>query len=183
MGMHAMFVSAATMQPGLCIIGVASINYYIRWVGSITARMFERILIACIGNICRSPTAEYLFRQQLGDATGERVSSAGIHAMAGYPMDPTSALLLDEHGVPHQGHRGRQLDTALLRQSSLILVMEKSHVITIGRLAPEVSGKVFLLDRWLDGADIPDPYGQQRPAFEHVYQLIDRGVASWVPYL
>jgi protein-tyrosine phosphatase len=42
---------------------------------------------------------------------------------------------------------------------------------------------MFLLDKWGGARDIPDPYRQQRPAFEHVYALIDQGIRSWLPYL
>ncbi|PTR30022.1 low molecular weight phosphotyrosine protein phosphatase [Luteibacter sp. OK325] len=98
-------------------------------------------------------------------------------------MDSTSLALLREHGVDGEAHRAQQLDSALLRQSDLILAMEKIHVAAMVRMAPEASGKVFLLDRWLDGRDIPDPYRQQRPAYEHVYGLIEQGVNSWLRYL
>jgi protein-tyrosine phosphatase len=145
--------------------------------------MFKRILIVCVGNICRSPTAEYLLRHRLGNAHGAQISSAGLSAMAGYAMDTTSLALLREHGVNGETHRARQLDSALLRQSDLILAMEKNHVAAMTRMAPEASGKIFLLDRWLDGRDIPDPYRQQRPAYEHVYGLIEQGVNSWLRYL
>jgi protein-tyrosine phosphatase len=145
--------------------------------------MFKRILIVCVGNICRSPTAEYLLRHRLGNAHGAQISSAGLSAMAGYAMDTTSLALLWEHGVNGETHRARQLDSALLRQSDLILAMEKNHVAAMTRMAPEASGKIFLLDRWLDGRDIPDPYRQQRPAYEHVYGLIEQGVNSWLRYL
>jgi protein-tyrosine phosphatase len=145
--------------------------------------MFKRILIVCVGNICRSPTAEYLLRDRLGKDHGAQVGSAGLGAMAGCAMDTTSLALLREHGVNGEAHCARQLDSALLRQSDLILAMEKSHVAAMVRMAPEASGKIFLLDRWLDGRDIPDPYRQQRPAYEHVYGLIEQGVNSWLRYL
>ena len=145
--------------------------------------MFERILIVCVGNICRSPTAEYLLRHRLGDGGAREVSSAGLSAMTGYPVDAMALQLLREHDVDGGQHRARQLTTALLRQSSLILAMEKSHVAEIGRMAPEASGKVFMLSRWDGGRDVPDPYRQERPAFEHVFALIDQGVSSWLRYL
>jgi protein-tyrosine phosphatase len=145
--------------------------------------MFERILMVCVGNICRSPTAEYLLRHRLGSASTIRVTSAGLNAPSGWPIDPLAWQLLDEHGVAGEVHRARQIDADLLRQSDLILAMERSHVSAIARIAPEVSGRVFLLDKWVEARDIPDPFRQQRPAFEHVYSLIDRGVASWLRYL
>jgi protein-tyrosine phosphatase len=150
---------------------------------SIAAPMFERILIVCVGNLCRSPTAEYLMRARLGDGHGARVESAGLGAPVGQPMDATARQLLHEHGIDGAAHRARQVDRGVLRSCDLILAMEKRHVAELGRLAPEASGKVFLLDRWGEGRDIPDPYRQQREAFEHVYKLIDASVSAWSRYL
>lgn len=144
--------------------------------------MFQSILLVCVGNICRSPTAEYLLRNRL-TRSDAGVSSAGLGALDDRPMDATAAQILREHGIDASAHRGKQLRADMLRQAELVLVMEKAHAANIARKAPEVSGKVFLLGKWQDERDIPDPYGQQRPAFEHVYKLIDQGVLSWLPYL
>lgn len=144
--------------------------------------MFQRILLVCVGNICRSPTAEYLLKHRLGDARAD-ISSAGLGALEDHPMDATAASLLRENGIDASAHRGRQLQSAMLRQSDLVLVMEKDHAARIARIAPEASGKVLLLGKWLGEREIPDPYGQSRPAFEHVYGLIDQAIARWLPYL
>ncbi|MEW9624537.1 low molecular weight protein-tyrosine-phosphatase [Rhodanobacter geophilus] len=144
--------------------------------------MFKRILTVCVGNICRSPTAEYLLRQQVAHL-GIEVGSAGLAALIDRPLDETALQVMREHGVDGTGHRARQVTPALLREANLILGMEKSHLAALARLAPEASGKLFLLDKWGQAQDIPDPYRQQRPAFEHVFALIDRGVRSWLPYL
>lgn len=136
----------------------------------------------CIGNICRSPTAEYLFRRKLGSAD-ITISSAGLGAMVGHPIDPTAMQLLTEHGIDAVAHRARQLTPAMLLDAELVLGMEQSHVDSMTRMVPAASGRVFTLNKWLQARDIPDPYGQQRPAFEHVYHLISDGVDSWLPYL
>ncbi|WP_426702072.1 low molecular weight protein-tyrosine-phosphatase [Rhodanobacter sp. Col0626] len=144
--------------------------------------MFKRILTVCIGNICRSPTAEYLFRQRLAPRDIQ-LSSAGLGALAEYPMDATAMQVLTEHGIDGAAHRARQLTSAMLREADLVLGMEKSHVDAMIRLAPEASGKIFVLDKWVEGRDIPDPYRQQRVAFDHVYGMIAQGVDSWLRYL
>ena len=144
--------------------------------------MFKRILFVCVGNICRSPTAEYLLREHLAEGDFE-VSSAGLGAMVGYPIDPTAADLLREHGVDGSAHRGRQLTGEMLRRSDLILTMERSHTASIVRMAPEVSGKVFMLGKWQSEIDIPDPFRQPRSAFDLAYRMIEKGVGSWLHYL
>ena len=80
-------------------------------------------------------------------------------------------------------HRARQIDSAMLRKADLILAMERRHMAAAARLAPESSGKLFLLGKWLDAGDVPDPYRQPRQVFEHVYTLIECGVESWLRYL
>ena len=71
----------------------------------------------------------------------------------------------------------------MLLQADLVLGMEKSHVDTMVQLAPEARGKVYLLDKWSGGRDVPDPYGQSRSVFERVYEMIMGGVDSWAAYL
>ncbi|MBM7123995.1 low molecular weight protein-tyrosine-phosphatase [Dyella flava] len=144
--------------------------------------MFKRLLTVCVGNICRSPTAEYLFRHHLAHRDIQ-IGSAGLSALVGRSMDDTSRQLLQEQGIDGAEHRARQLASSMLRESDLVLVMEKNHLLAVNQLAPEASGKVFLLDKWLEGRDIPDPYRQQRPAFEHVYARIEPAVQSWLRYL
>ena len=50
-------------------------------------------------------------------------------------------------------------------------------------VSDERHGKTFLLGKWQGDREISDPYRQQRPAFEHVYRLMDEGVTSWLRYL
>ncbi|MBN8713364.1 MAG: low molecular weight phosphotyrosine protein phosphatase [Xanthomonadales bacterium] len=144
--------------------------------------MFKRIMTVCIGNICRSPTAEYLLRQRLASRDIE-LCSAGLGAVVDHPMDATALQVLAEHGVDGAAHRARQLTVAMLREADLVLGMEKRHVDAMIGMAPEASGKIFMLDKWLQGRDIPDPYRQQRAAFDHVHRMITQGIDSWLPYL
>ena len=141
--------------------------------------MFQNILIVCVGNICRSPAAEALLAHKL-EGKGLTISSAGIGALVGNPMDKTAHEVLNDHGVEHTAHRARQVDSEMLHRADLILVMEQSHIQHIRQIAPEVHGKTFLLGKW---PDIPDPYRQSKPAFEHVHSLLTQSVESWLPYL
>jgi protein-tyrosine phosphatase len=140
--------------------------------------MFNKILVVCVGNICRSPTVEALLKSRLAHR-GIDVSSAGLGALVDKPMDSTALEVLREHGGDHPDHKGRQLTREHLQQADVILTMEKRHVDSIARMAPEVRGKTFLLGKWQNNQEIPDPYRQQKVAFEHVYQLMTQGVDSW----
>ena len=145
--------------------------------------MFKKILFVCVGNICRSPTAELLMRHRLQGRAGVEVSSAGLQALVGRPVDPEAAALLRIAGVDPETHKARQASPSVLAAADLILVMEQVHQVKIAREVPQVSGKTFLLGKWCGQREIPDPYRQSREAFEHVYQLIDQCVDSWTPYI
>lgn len=144
--------------------------------------MFQNILIVCVGNICRSPAAEAMLSHRL-QGKGLTISSAGIGALVGNPMDKTAHEVLTEHGLEHSAHRARQVDSDMLHQADLILAMEQSHIQHIRQMAPEVHGKTFLIGKWLDDMQIPDPFRQSKPAFEHVHSLLTQSVESWLTYL
>ena len=144
--------------------------------------MFKHILLVCVGNICRSPSAEVMMRHSLG-GRAIQVSSAGLGALVDHGIDPIAQELLEARGLDGSSHRARQVTPQILSVADLILVMEKKHLKRIGEIAPEASGKSFLLGKWQDSTEIPDPYRQQRPAFEHVDKLMGHAVESWKQYL
>lgn len=150
--------------------------------GRVPLYVFKNILVICVGNICRSPSAEFLFRQKLRHRDIQ-VHSAGLKAMVGYPMDDNAMRMLEARGIDAATHRARQLEPAMLREADLVLAMEREHLAAVSRLAPEASGKLFLLDKWRDASDIPDPYRRSPQVFEHVHAMIERGVDSWLDYL
>ncbi|MNV79057.1 Low molecular weight protein-tyrosine-phosphatase wzb [compost metagenome] len=144
--------------------------------------MFRRVLIVCVGNICRSPTAEVLLRQQLHDLD-VTVESAGLAAVKGHPIDATAQAVLNQHGMSGQSHVARQIDRAMIDAADLVLTMEPWHIDAVLRISPHARGKTYLLGKWLDNTAIPDPYRQSHSVFEQSYQLISSGVSSWRGYL
>lgn len=140
---------------------------------------FDSILVVCIGNICRSPTAERLLKQALPHKT---ISSAGISALAGHAADDTATAVADQNGVSLEGHVARQLTRELCQQHDLILVMEQKHIEAVTRIAPEVRGKTMLYGHWIK-RDIPDPYRQSREAFEFTYDLLADATQAWAQRL
>lgn len=137
--------------------------------------MFNRILVVCVGNVCRSPMAAALLRAAL---PGCEVSSAGIGALTGRPADATAMTLMQERGLDIERHSARQLDETALRDSDLVLVMEQEHQSWIESRWPQARGRVYRWGHWSD-FDVPDPYRRGTEAFRESLALIDRGLVSW----
>lgn len=139
--------------------------------------MFHSILLVCVGNICRSPLAEARVRQ-LAPAS-VRVASAGVQAMVDWPADPQSVRQAELHGLDLGAHRARQLTPAICAEHDLILVMEDAHVDAVCAICPSARGKVMLLGRWSDNAQISDPYCKDDSYFAAVWQQIDAFSLQW----
>ena len=133
--------------------------------------MFDSILVVCTGNICRSPIGERFLRRALPD---KKIDSAGTGALVGHCADDSATRIAEKHGISLAGHKGKY---------DLILVMEKSHLEQIGRIAPEARGKTMLFGQWLNQKEIPDPYRKSDEAFASVYQLIEQAGLRWVEKL
>lgn len=146
--------------------------------------MFNKILVVCVGNICRSPTGEGVLKQLLPNKT---VDSAGIAALksglVGKPADHTALQVAEDNGVDIGNHEAKQLTSELCAQYDLILVMEKGHKEALTNIAPEARGKTMLFGQWMGQKDIPDPYRQSREAFEHAFKLIDESAQLWAEKL
>ncbi len=144
--------------------------------------MFDSILVVCAGNICRSPTAEYVLKSKLA-GKNIKVSSAGLTALEGKAADATAKQIAATNGINMDEHQGRQLTSSLVAQNSVILVMEQRHLTDLCSRYPEARGKTFLLGKWLGDKEVPDPYRQSLEAFQHVYALIDSACSAWQKYL
>ena len=144
--------------------------------------MIERILIVCVGNICRSPMAEALFRERLR-GRGVAVESAGLAALVGKPVDPDAAAVLGAKGLVADSHVARKLSPDMIAAADLVLAMDPRQLSAVRAIAPQARGKTFLLGKWINDADVPDPYGKPREAFEQAFALIERAVDGWVARL
>ena len=140
---------------------------------------FNSILVVCVGNICRSPTAERLLQQALPE---KKIASAGISALVGNSADSSATEVAQAHALSLDGHVAQQLTRELCQQYDLILVMEQKHIDAVTRIAPEVRGKTMLYGHWLK-RDIPDPYRQSREAFEFTFDLIAEATQAWAQRL
>jgi len=103
------------------------------------------VLFVCTGNICRSPVAERLLRARVGPSIPIWATSAGVAALAGYPMDPPSATALRELGGDPDGHVGRRLTPGMVTDADLILTADSSHRSAVLQADPLAFRKVFTL--------------------------------------
>ncbi|QNU61658.1 low molecular weight protein-tyrosine-phosphatase [Vreelandella titanicae] len=141
--------------------------------------MFERILVVCTGNICRSPVAEAFLKQCLPD---RQISSAGLGALKGEPVSVLARQLAEADGLDVTNHQARQLTSTMIREADLILVMTEGQRRAVGKQSPQSLGKTLLLGRWLDGGkgrDIPDPYRKTVEVFAHVHILLKDAAHLW----
>jgi protein-tyrosine phosphatase len=145
-----------------------------------------RVCFVCSGNICRSPTAEVVFRrlvEEAGLAGAVDVESAGTGDWhVGDDADQRAVAALGRRGYRVRRHRARQIEPADLADCDLLVALDAEHARTLRRMAgtPEQAGKVRLLRSFDPTADhrdldVPDPYYGGRGTFEHVLDLIEAG--------
>ncbi len=105
----------------------------------------KSVLFVCTGNICRSPIAEGIFRQLLGNRKDIEVASAGVHAVHGQPPSLYAVQVCEEEGVDISGLRSQPLTAALIDRATHIFAMTGAHLETIQMLFPDGAEKSFLL--------------------------------------
>ena len=143
-----------------------------------------RILFVCMGNICRSPTAEGVMRrlvEQAGLADRVQVESAGTGGWhAGEPPDERATLAARRRGVRLEG-AARQVRPSDFREFDLLIAMDRANLRELLAVAPDedAAEKVRLLrefDPASSGApdlDVPDPYYGGDRGFETVLDMVE----------
>ncbi|TCL07331.1 protein tyrosine phosphatase [Sodalis ligni] len=142
--------------------------------------MFSKIIVVCVGNICRSPLGECILQKAFPE---KKISSAGIAAMEGLPADDKAIKVADAHNFDIKGHEAKQLTSQMCHDNDLILVMEKKHTLAINQISPESRGKIMLFGHWLNQQDINDPFRKSLENFEHTFNLIETAAQKWVTAL
>lgn len=138
-----------------------------------------RILFVCTGNICRSPTAEGVFRHLVEEAGLSReieTESAGIGGWhVGDPPDPRSCAAAKSRGYDLERLRASQVTAKDFERFDLLIAMDRSHLRDLERLHPiGARGRARLfLDR-----DVPDPYYGTAEDFERVLDMIEVGAKT-----
>jgi protein-tyrosine phosphatase len=143
-----------------------------------------KILMVCLGNICRSPLAEGLLQYKL-QKTDIRVDSAGMHGLhAGELPHSKSIAIAQKYGIDISNQRSRKIRQADLENFDLILAMDKENLSDLKRLANDFqSTKIHLIMDYagLGTIEVPDPYYDGRYAL--VYDLLDEATDAIIKIL
>ncbi|MBZ9885410.1 low molecular weight phosphotyrosine protein phosphatase [Mesorhizobium sp. CA10] len=144
-----------------------------------SAKPIKSILFVCLGNICRSPLAEGVFRAVLteqGKDQGLVIDSAGTGGWhAGQEPDRRSIAVAARHGVDISGQRARKVLQEDFSRFDLMLGMDNANVRDLKALAPQAAhDRIHLYLDFATGktVDVPDPYYDGAEAFASVYRMI-----------
>jgi low molecular weight protein-tyrosine phosphatase len=139
------------------------------------------VLFVCTGNICRSPTAEGVFRKFVADAGMEKAivaDSAGTHGYhIGEPPDPRARDSAAARGYDLSGLRARRIERADFQRFDLIVALDRGHLAILSRMAdPSAAHKLKLMmsyAREFKEKDVPDPYYGGPQDFERVLDMLE----------
>jgi protein-tyrosine phosphatase len=146
-----------------------------------------RLLVVCLGNICRSPMGEGALRMRIAEsslASDIEVDSAGTSDWhIGRAADPRAIACARGHGVDISGLKARQLIREDFSRFDLILCADQSNLEDARAVAPVDSvGRAVLWLPWagMSAVSVPDPYYGDERDFEHSWSLVDAAAQATV---
>ena len=139
------------------------------------------VLFVCLGNICRSPTAEGVFRARVeaaGLAGRIAIDSAGTASWhAGKPPDPRTVAAAARRGYDLSALRARQVEPADFARFDLLLAMDADNLAHLRRMKPAATGTQLGLvlehARRQAAREVPDPWAGGPEGFEQVLDLLE----------
>lgn len=150
-----------------------------------------KVLFVCLGNICRSPLAEGVFRHLVdGEGLGDRIEidSAGTSDYhIGDSPDPRTTRVAKARGITLTSS-ARQIEAADLDRFDYVITMDRENFANVRRLARDaVKARIHLLREFEAGDDVdwdvPDPYYGGPRGFEDVHDIMDRACAGLLDHI
>lgn len=155
---------------------------------SSTLSSLPSVLFVCLGNICRSPSAEAVFKKKAEDNSldiqFDSAGTAGYHN--GTPPDKRSQGVGVERGYDFKGLKCRKIQEQDFEKFDYILGMDKQNVENLLAICPEeFQHKVALFMSFEDSdeEEVPDPYYGGKRGFEYVLDLIEQGADGLIKHL
>jgi protein-tyrosine phosphatase len=150
-----------------------------------------KILFVCLGNICRSPTAEAVFRQKITEAglKGVMIDSAGTAAYhLGNPPDTRSQQTALDHGVDLSKQRARQVVRGDYAEFDYIIAMDHENLRNMQHDCPsDLHNKLFAFTEFCTKhagvRDVPDPYYGGSDGFEKTFSIIDDAAEGFLNHI
>ena len=146
-----------------------------------------RIIFVCEGNVCRSPSAEWIFKKLVKDAgladCFDITSRGTLNSTRDEDIYSFSKEVLDEHGIPYERHHAGPINIQDYRAADYVICMENYNVILVKRLLfTKDYSKLHRLLEYTDreNKDIADPYSTRD--FETAYQDIYEGCVGLLHY-
>ena len=152
--------------------------------------MVRKILFVCLGNICRSPAAEGIFKKKIRDRNLEKsflVDSAGTGGWhVGNLADPRMREAAMERGINLES-RSRKIEVRDLYEFDFILVMDKDNLHALNSLVIDnskiIKSKIKLILDYSNSSqfnEVPDPYYGGQKGFDNVLDLLDEAIDGFI---
>lgn len=163
------------------------LNEFAETLNALRSKDKKKILFVCLGNICRSPAAEGIFRsiiEEHGDSVNWEIDSAGTgNYHIGDLPDKRMRIHAQRRGI-ELTHRCRQVKVSDFEIFDLIIPMDASNESNLRRISPteETDAKIVPMIKFVDLCHrfdhIPDPYYEGAEGFEKVLDLLQNGCAN-----
>jgi len=149
-----------------------------------------KVLFVCLGNICRSPLAEGIFKEEIKKRGWQHlveVDSAGTSTYhLGEDPDPRSIEIAAANKIT-LNHKGRQITLNDLHEFDYVLAMDQENFRDIQRLkAKNQRASLFLMREFENDVtekDVPDPYFGGDNGFQRVYEMLDRTIQNLLAHM